>query len=98
MNVKPEIIQSLIEYLLFQYSQSITRTVDGKRTVIRILDAWEYINRRLAGTSIGEVEKALDELEMVGLMRNGYLIAPESVDQYSKSQKIILSERAQLVD
>lgn len=85
--MKPEIIQSLIGYLLFQYSQSIARAVDGKQTVIRILDAWEYISRRLTGTSIVEVEEALEELEEVGIMKNGILIAPESIDQHSKSKK-----------
>lgn len=76
MDVKPEIIQGLVGYLLFQYGQSIPRAVNEKKSVIRILDAWEYVNRRLVGTSIGEVEKALDEFEEVGIMKNGILIAP----------------------
>ena len=89
MNVKPEIRQASIGFLLFQYYQSITRTTDWQQTPIRIMDAWEYINRRLAGTSIGEVEIALDELEMVGIMRNGCPIATESIDPHNRSKKNI---------
>ncbi len=85
MNVKPAIMQALIGFLLFQYGQSITQTIDGKKT-IRILDVWEYINRRLPGTSIGEVERALDELEDVGIVRNGSLIPTESIDARNESK------------
>lgn len=82
-----EIRQASIGFLLFQYYQSIARTIDGHQAAIRILDAWEYISRRLVGTSIGEVERALDELEEVGIMRNGSLIATESNDPDDKSNK-----------
>ena len=75
-----EIRQASIGYLLFRYYRSITGTIDRRQKGLRILDAWEYINRRLAGTSIGEVERALDELEMVGIMRNGSLITTEWID------------------
>ncbi|MEE9284070.1 MAG: hypothetical protein V3U49_08375 [Nitrososphaerales archaeon] len=54
---------------------------------IRILDAWEYINRRLEGTSIGEVERALDDLEEVGIMRNGSIIPTDSIDSRNESKK-----------
>ena len=86
MNLKPEIRQASIGFLLFQYYQSITRTTDGQQAAIRILDVWEYINRRLAGTSISEVQRALDELEEVGIMRNGSLITTESIDPYNKKK------------
>lgn len=73
-----EIRQASIGFLLFQYYQSIARTAEGRQSMIRILDVWEYINRRLAGTSIGEIQRALDELDWVGIMRNGSLIALRS--------------------
>ena len=87
MNLEPEIRQASIGFLLFQYYQSIGATTDGQQTAIRILDAWEYIRRRLVGTSIGEVERALDELEEVGIMRNGSLVATESIDPDNTSNK-----------
>ncbi len=87
MNLEPEIRQASIGFLLFQYYQSITRTTDGQQTPIRILDAWEYICRRLVGTSIGEVERALDGLEEVGIMRNRSLIATDSIYPQDKSKK-----------
>ena len=87
MNLEPEIRRASIGFFLFQYYQSITRRTDMRRTPIRILDAWEYIRRRLVGTSIGDVERALDELEEVGIMRNGSLIATESIDPDDKSKK-----------
>ena len=75
MNAKTDFRQASIGFLLFQYFQSITRTTDEQQTGIKILDLWEYINRRLVGTSIREVERALDDLEEVGIIRNGSLIS-----------------------
>ncbi len=86
MNVKPEIIQALIGFLLFQYSQSITRTTHGHEIEIQIFDAWEYVYRRLEGTSISEVERAVNELEEFGIMRNGSLVPTESIDPHDKSK------------
>lgn len=86
INVKPEIVQALIGFLLFQYNQSMTRTTYGREIEIQILDAWEYINRRLVGTSIVEVERIFDELEEVGIMTNGSLLATESIDPHNKSK------------
>lgn len=87
VNVKPEIIQALIGFLLFRYNQSITQTTNGREIEIQILDAWEYIRRRLPGISLVEVERMFDELEDVGIMRNGSIIPTESIDPYSKSKK-----------
>ncbi|MEE8186693.1 MAG: hypothetical protein V3T99_03410 [Nitrososphaerales archaeon] len=86
INVKPEIIQALIGFLLVQYNQSMTRTTYGHEIEIQILDAWEYINRRLVGTSIVEVERIFDELEEVGIMRNGSLLVTGSIDPHNKSK------------
>jgi len=79
INLKREIRLASIGFLLFQYYQSIADN-PGQQPAIRILDVWEYINRRLTGTSIGEVQRALDELEAVGIIRNGSFIATESID------------------
>ena len=48
----------------------MTPTIVEEQRPIRILDIWEYVKRRLPGASIGEIETALHELEMVGIMRN----------------------------
>ena len=86
MNVKSEIRQASIGFLIFQYYHSISPRRDGRKAVIQKLDVWEYINRKLAGISIGEVERALDELEEVGIMRIGMLLASGSIDPDSKSK------------
>ena len=87
MNVRPDFRQASIGFLIFQYYHSITPTVDQPRETTSILDLWEYINRRLVNTSVSEVEKALDELEKVGIIRNGSLASPESLDPHNKSKK-----------
>ena len=87
MNVDSRSRQASIGFLLFQYYHSIARITNGQQTAVRILDVWEYISRRLRGTSVGEVERAIDELEEVGIMRNGSLFSTESIDPHNKSKK-----------
>ncbi len=87
MILKPEVRQASIGFLIFQYYQSISPRKDAQKAAIQTLDAWEYVNRRLVGTSIGEVERALDELEEVGIMRSGIPIASGSVEPDSKSRE-----------
>ncbi len=87
MNVKREIMQVLVGFLFFKFSQSIVRTTYGHGIEIQIMDVWEYIYRRLPGISIVEVERTYDELEQIGIMRNGRFISTESIDPQGESKK-----------